>query len=57
MTDPEEEKAELDRIIEEEASEIKMWKVHCINIFLVAFSLLVNMLRGSPKTPSVIGIT
>jgi hypothetical protein len=34
-----------------------MWKVHVINIFLVGFSLLVNMLRGSPKTPSIIGIS
>jgi len=34
-----------------------MWKVHAINIFLVAFSLLVNLLRGSPKTQSIIGIS
>ena len=39
-----------------EGSELKMWRVHVLNIFLVGFALLVNLLRGSPKTPSIIGV-
>ena len=31
--------------------------VHGLNLFLVAFALLVNLLRGSPKTDSIIGLT
>jgi len=57
MTDMAQDEKEFDKIIVEEGSELKMWKVHAMNIFLVAFSLLVNLLRGSPKTQSIIGIS
>jgi len=56
QADPDEDLKELDEILDKESSELKMWRVHCLNVFLVLFALLINMLRGSPKTPSIIHI-
>lgn len=50
------EQQELDVILDKEGSELKQWKVHAVNISLIALALVVNMLRGSPKVPSIIGI-
>ena len=44
-------------MIELEKSHTKQWRKHCLAILIIFVSLVVNFLRGSRKTPSIIGVT
>ena len=50
------EKATLEKVLWRESDDMRQWRLHVLNIFLVGVSLTVNLLRGSPKTPSIIDI-
>lgn len=52
-----EENAQLQQIVDVEKSHVKQWRKHLMAVFIIVVSLVVNFLRGSRKTPSIIGIT
>ena len=54
MTDAEVE--ELEQILDDEKSHLRMWRKHVLAILIITVSLVVNFLRGSRKTPSIIDI-
>lgn len=39
-----------------ETSELKQWRIHLINVILVAITFFVKAMRGSAVEPSIIGI-
>ena len=51
-----EEIEQLDNLLEDEKSHARQWRKHMLAIFVISVSLLVNMLRGSKRTPSIIEI-
>ena len=51
-----EEIEQLDSLLEDEKSHLRQWRKHMLAIFVISVSLLVNMLRGSKRTPSIIEI-
>ena len=52
-----EEAEEVRQLLDEEKSHIKQWRKHGLALIIISVSLVVNFLRGSRKTPSIIGIT
>ena len=44
-------------LLDDEKSHLKQWRKHALAITIITISLAVNFLRGSRKTPSIIGIT
>ena len=51
-----EEIEQLDNLLEDEKSHLRQWRKHMLAIFVISVSLLVNMVRGSKRTPSIIEI-
>ena len=47
---------ELEELLEDEKSHARQWKKHLLAIFIISISLLVNLIRGSKRSPSIIGI-
>ena len=43
--------------MDDEKSHLKQWRKHLLAIAIIVISLVVNFLRGSRKTPSIIGIS
>lgn len=52
----ENEKQKLAGLKEIEANDFAQWRCHVMNISLVGLALAVNLLRGTPKMPSIINI-
>ena len=52
-----EEQNELIQMLEAEKSHFKQWRKHLMAILIILISLTVNFLRGSRRTPSIVGIT
>ena len=52
-----EDKEDVKLLLEQEKSHIKQWRKHGLALFIICISLIVNFVRGSRKTPSIIGIT
>ena len=53
----EEEMEQVSHLLEDEKSHLKQWRKHLLAIVIITVSLIVNFLRGSRKTPSIIGIS
>jgi len=49
-------KKQLDAILHREKSNLAQYKTHLIAFSLVMTSLMVNLIRGSPKTESIVGL-
>ena len=47
---------ELEALARREASDARQWRIHLIAIFIIVVSQVVNLLRGSPRRESIIGI-
>ena len=47
---------ELEALKHREKKDRRQWRIHCISIIIVSVSQVVNLLRGSPKRESIIGI-
>ena len=47
---------EVEDLHKREKSDKKQWKIHCTALFIVSVSQLVNLIRGSPRRESIIGI-
>jgi len=56
-TDQAVELEQLDGILKKESSDFRQWPAHFMNIFLVGLALVTNLLRGSPKNPSILNIS
>lgn len=52
-----EEAEEVRQLLEDEKSHVRQWRKHGLALIIISVSLVVNFLRGSRKTPSIIGIT
>lgn len=39
-----------------ETSEIKQWRIHLLNAFLVSLTFIVKAMRGSAVEPSIVGM-
>ena len=52
-----EELQEVRTLLNDEKSHLKQWRKHLLAIAIIVISLVVNFLRGSRKTPSIIGIS
>ena len=46
----------VEELLQREKSHLRQWKKHLMALSIIVMSIVVNFLRGSKKSPSVIGI-